>query len=257
MTVDEFLTDDEQAERTKGWLRANSVFIVAGVFIGLGALFGWQQWEDHTLKQSGDASVIWEQLSDAIQGQRFNEVQETIGMLETDYADTPYLDQARLAVARMYMDRNEPEQAIEQLELLARTSGDKQVQRVAELRQAQVLLHLQRYDEALTSLGDADNTAFVGQFYNLRGDVYFAQGRLEDARMQYLAALAATATGAIDRSFVQMKLDDVSATLANAAPVTELQPVEVDSAEPPSADDDVATDADADLDVTADSAVSQ
>jgi len=212
--VDEFLSDDEQAERTKNWLRENSVFIVAGVVIGLGSLFGWQQWEDYNLQKSGDASVVWEQLSDAIDGQRFNEVQETVALLEADYADTPYLDQARLALARMHMDRNEPDLAVEQLEMLSRAGGDKQLQRVAELRLAQVLLHMQRYEDALAALGDKDSTAFAGQFHNIRGDVYFAQGRLDDARMEYLTALAATGTGSLDRTYVQMKLDDVSGSLA-------------------------------------------
>lgn len=212
--MDEFLTDDEQAERTKRWLGENSVFIVAGIVIGLGSLFGWQEWQSYKQDKAGEASAIWEQLQSAIEGQRFNEVNETLELLEKDYSTTPYLDQARLALARMHMNRSEPESAIEQLELLSRTATDPQLQRIAELRLAQIMTYLERYDEALGVLGEADSSAFAGLFHDLRGDIYFAQGRLEDARTEYQAALVTAGSSSIDRSFVQMKLDDVAGSLA-------------------------------------------
>ncbi len=42
--MDEFLTEDEQADRVKQWLQENGLFILAGVVLGLGGLFGWQSW---------------------------------------------------------------------------------------------------------------------------------------------------------------------------------------------------------------------
>jgi predicted negative regulator of RcsB-dependent stress response len=127
--------------------------------------------------------------------------------------------------------------------MLSRSGSDAQLQRVAELRMAQVLLHLQRYDEVLAALGDSDDTAFAGQFHDLRGDLYFAQNQLDDARMEYLAALAAPGTSTIDRSFVQMKLDDVSGSATAEAPADD---VDVGVSEPePVADAGSVADAEA------------
>jgi len=210
--VDEFLSDDEQAERTKQWVRDNAVFIVMGIVIGLGSLFGWEQWKVSQQAESAEASVIWAQLQSAVEGQRFNEVGEALELLEQDFAATPYLDQARFAVARMYMDRSDPEAAIEQLETLAATTGDDQLRRIAEFRTVQILLYLQRYDAALALLGPADTDTFAGHYHELRGDILFAQDKPEEARTEYQAALDAEGS-TIDRAYVRMKFDDASGSV--------------------------------------------
>lgn len=213
--MDEFLTDEEQAERAKKWLRENTVFVVAGVVIGLGSLFGYQQWQEYTLGRAAAASAIWEQLRSAVDGKRYNEVTETLDLLETDFASTPYLDQARFAVARMHVERNEVDAALEQLTLLVGGASDGQLRRVAQFRAAQLLTYLERYDEALEVLGQPDTDAFAGQYHDLRGDVLYAQGELDGARDAYRAALDSGDGVSIDRAFVQMKLDDVAGTLAS------------------------------------------
>jgi predicted negative regulator of RcsB-dependent stress response len=152
--VDEFLTDEQQAERARQWIRENGVFIAAGVILGLGGLFGWQQWEAYRVRVSGEASVVWEQLRSAINGERFNEANELLTMLETDYSSTPYIDQARLAMARMHMDRNSPDEALTELEVVATGGSDRQLRRVAELRMAQVLIYQADYAGALRVLGE-------------------------------------------------------------------------------------------------------
>jgi len=224
--VDEFLTDEQQADRAKQWLRENGVFIAAGVVLGLGGLFGWQQWQDYKVRLAGEASVVWEQMRAAIDGDRFNEVNQTLELLENDYSGTPYLDQARLALARMYMDRNSPDEALEQLQLLASGGRDAQLRRIAELRMAQIYLYQSEYEAALTILGDEDSPAFAGFYHDLRGDVFFAQGKLELAADEYQLALDYDVSGYIDRSFVQIKLDDVGGSIAVTA--AESEPDEVD-----------------------------
>jgi predicted negative regulator of RcsB-dependent stress response len=204
--LDEFLTDEQQADRARNWLRTNGVFIAAGVVLGLGGLFGWQQWQDYQTRIAGEASVIWEQLRSAVEGERFSEVDETLARLEKDYARTPYLDQARLLLAQMEMDRNAPDEAIAQLQLLVKSGGDPQLRRVGELRLAQVLAYQGRYDEALAALGSKDETSFASLYHDQRGDILFFQGQLEDAASEY-------EYGAVDRAYVQVKLDDVRGSI--------------------------------------------
>ena len=215
--VDEFLTDEQQADRAKQWLRENGVFIAAGVVLGLGGLFGWQQWQDYKVRLAGEASVVWEQMRSAIAGDRFNEVDERLELLETEYAGTPYLDQARLALARMHMDRNSPDEALEQLKMLAGSGMDAQLRRLAELRMAQIYLYQSEYDNAQAIMGDATTPAYAGFYHDLRGDIYFSQGKLEAAAGEYQLALDLDASGYIDRTFVQIKLDDVNGSIVVTA----------------------------------------
>lgn len=215
--MDEFLTDEQQAERARQWFRENGVFIAAGVILGLGGLFGWQQWQDYQTRVAGEASVVWEQLRAASAGDRYNEANELLALLEGDYAATPYVDQARLTLARMNMDRNSLDEALQQLELVARGGVDPQLRRVAELRMAQLYIYKTEYAQALKILGDTDDSPYAALYHDLRGDALFAQGQLEDAADEYALALDKDTAGTIDRAFVQIKLDDVGGTIVTTA----------------------------------------
>jgi predicted negative regulator of RcsB-dependent stress response len=232
--LDEFLTDDEQADRAKQWLRENGVFIAAGIVLGLGGLFGWQQWQDYESGVAGEASVVFEQLRGAINGERYNEMNETLELLASDYPGTPYVDQGRLAVARAHMERNSPDEALEQLRAITSGAKDAQLRRVAELRIAQILLYQAEYDAALNVLGENADPAFAGLYHELRGDIFYAQQRIAEAATEYQLALDTDATGAIDRAFVQVKLDDVSGSVVVAAEVQEpvADEIAVESASP-------------------------
>jgi predicted negative regulator of RcsB-dependent stress response len=234
--VDEFLTDEQQADRAKQWLRENGVFIAAGVVLGLGGLFGWQQWQEHKLQLAGEASVVWEQLRSAITADRLNEVNETLELLETEYTGTPYVDQARLALARMYMDKNSPEEALEQLNKLVGGGKDAQLRRIAELRIAQIYVYQSEYEAALQVLGEGSSPVFAGFYHDIRGDIYFAQGKPELAAGEYKLALDLDASGYIDRSYVQIKLDDVSGSISvTAAEINEPDADSKSDSEEPSA----------------------
>lgn len=217
--TDELLTEDQEAERAKQWLRENGFFIVAGVLIGLGGLFGWQAWKDSRQSQAVEASTAWQQLREAIASEQYNKVDETLAVLENDYANTPYLDQARLAMARMYMDRNDFEGAAQQLLLLEQEGDDPQLQQIALLRRAQILISEERHDEALQLLSPDLFSGMASLQQELRGDAYFAQGDFASAHDAYQLALSADSGTVIDRNFVQMKLDDAAASMrANGSP---------------------------------------
>ena len=130
---------------------------------------------------------------------------------------TPYLDQARLAMARMHMDRNSPEEALTELEAVAAGGSDPQLKRVAKLRMAQVLIYQSDYEGALRVLEGTGGNAFAGLYHDLRGDTFYAQGKLEESAAEYRLALQNDSAGTKDRSIVQIKLDDVTAAMASTA----------------------------------------
>ncbi|OQX35622.1 MAG: hypothetical protein B0D84_02245, partial [Candidatus Sedimenticola endophacoides] len=61
--VNVHLSEEEQVEALKKWWKENGKSVVAGVVIGLGAVFGWQAWEKHQRTSAEDASALFEQLS--------------------------------------------------------------------------------------------------------------------------------------------------------------------------------------------------
>jgi len=215
--TDELFTDDQEAERAKRWLRENGIYIAAGVLLGLGGLFGWQGWKDYQQEQAAEASLVLSMLQEAAAGDRFNEAEELRTMLESDFSSTPYLDQARLTLSRMYMDRNDPAEALQQLRLLKQEGRDPLLRQVAALREAQILISEERYDAALEMLSAEPPPGVAGLHLELRGDALFGKGEFAAARDAYQMALISDAGNALDRNFVQMKLDDVAVTLSSVS----------------------------------------
>lgn len=220
--MDEYLTDQQQAEKLQRWWKENGAFVIAGLVIGVGGLFGWRQWQDYELEQAEKASAVYEQLVIAIDGNRGNEAAEQLLVLSDEYSGSPYMDQARLAMTKMHMDRNSPDEAAEELELLLAQSDNEQFLHIARLRLAKIRLHQGDYDAALASLEPGAPSAFEPQYHDVRGDVFFGMRRFDEARDEYRQALFTAAPGVIERALVQAKLDDLGPASSNlAVPVAE------------------------------------
>ncbi len=218
--VDELLTDQQQAERVRQWLRENGGFILAGLLLGLGGLFGWNWWSDYQDRRGAAASSLYEQVLQEVRAGRPLRAAELQADLAAEYAGSPYVDLARLALARLHMDRLETAEAAGYLRQVVDDSPDDVLRPLVRLRLARALLQAEDYEAALAVLVDVDeNSAFASRFHEVRGDLYAAMGRIAEAREQYDTALNTVAPGIIDRSYVQAKRDALPApqTLPAAA----------------------------------------
>lgn len=209
--MDELLTDQQQAEIVRNWLRENGWMILAGLVLGLGGLFGFNQWRDSQTTQAEEASQLYQQLVEAVIDARPVRAAELEAQLVADYSGSPYTDQGRLAMARLHMDRNEPDEAAGYLQRLANDTRDDGVRMIANLRLARVRIQQQKYDDAINILSDVDeNSAFAGHYHEVLGDAYYAKGQLDDARGEYEAALGTIQSETLNRALVQVKLDSLT-----------------------------------------------
>jgi predicted negative regulator of RcsB-dependent stress response len=210
--VDENLTDAQQADMVRRWLRLNGPFMVAGVILGLGALIGWNEFKDYREDQKKQASAVFGELMTAVGESRHDDAVRFIDDLVENYSGSPYLDQARLAMAKLQMDRNESESAAAYLEQVVSGSANNELRTIARLRLARVKVQQQQYDQALAALEEVNpNSSFAARYNEVRGDVYYEMGRIEDARAEYEAALRAEQPGVVERAYVQAKLDSLPA----------------------------------------------
>ncbi len=60
--MDVYKTEEEQVEAIKKWWQENGKSIIAGVVIGITAIFGWRAYDNHTAVQAEAASTLYEQM---------------------------------------------------------------------------------------------------------------------------------------------------------------------------------------------------
>lgn len=213
--MDDNLTDQQRAEQIWTWLKENGWYLVAGIVIGLGGLFGWRQWDGNRLHQAEQASALYAELLTALRAGRASRVEEITAALAQDFPSTPYLDQARLALARVKMDGNQPEEAARYLREVVGATGSEEMRHIARLRLARVLLQQENYDEALKALESAGESAFTARYHEVRGDAFFAMGRTKEARAEYEAALTGVESGVVDPALIQAKIDELSSEVTD------------------------------------------
>lgn len=223
--MDDNLTDQQRADQVRGWLRENGWYLLAGLALGLAGLFGWRQWTNYSAADAEAASAQYEELLAAIRVDRTTRAEELVEAIERDHGRTPYLDQARLAMARVKMDRAQPEEAAKYLERVMKDAQSAEVALIARLRLGRVLIQQEKYDEALKVLDVPKDSAFAGRFHEVRGDAYYGMGKLDDARAEYAAALAAADATAGDQAFLQAKLDEVTGPAPASADAPAAAPV--------------------------------
>lgn len=216
VAVNEQLTDEQQAEIVRNWLRENGGFILGGIVIAFAGLFGWQKWLDYSDGQQERASALYEDLLEAVRGGRESQADVLFADLNSRFASSAYVDQARFVLAKSAMDRNDFERAAEYLAAIVGNTDSEELRHVARLRLARVRLQQREFDIALEVLGSATpNSAFAPRYDEVRGDVYYAQERFDEARTAYESALtAAQQAPVIDRVYVQAKLDALGGSRA-------------------------------------------
>ena len=207
--VEENLTDEQQAEIARNWFKENGGFILGGVVVAVGGLFGWQQWQNYQQTQAEEASVLYEDLLAAAYSRNPAQAGDIFGDLESNYSGSGYNDLAHFVLAKSFMDQTDFEAAVEHLGAIVDQTDSAEFRQIATLRLARVRLQQQQFDAALEVIGISNpNSSFTPGFDEVRGDIYYAQERFDEARTSYEAALSSPQQPpVIDRIYVQAKLD--------------------------------------------------
>lgn len=213
----EVLDEHEQGELVQRWLRENTFTILIGVGLGLLLIFGWQQWHAHRARKNLDAATQFDVLMTDADKKDFDAVKQIAEKLRSDYAGTPYAVLAAMREAEFDVDRADLAGAHAALDWAYQHAGIAALKALAGIRLARVELGQSKPRAALDLLDHLPPSAYDAQIDELRGDALVALKRDDDARKAYLDALANLDPSAPNRSFVQMKLDNIPPTAAKPA----------------------------------------
>lgn len=226
------LSEKEQLEALRAWWAEYRAVILSGVAIGVISIFGLNQYRANVEQSAVAASVLFEDVMEATARGNLDAAEKATETLFSEYESSVYADEARLALARLYMDFGRDKDAADALQTLVDSSSSDEISLVARLRLAKILLYQAKAQEALDLIAGNDDTAFSSRFSEILGDAHAALGQYAEAEAAYRAALEDNPLArTVDRDLVQLKINDLPAVNESADSESEAT-VSIDLATP-------------------------
>lgn len=204
----EFETEEQRVEALKKWWQDNGKLVVAGLVLGVALIAGWRFYQDHKIKHAEQASSLYAAVMQAAEtGADINMQQTRVNELMADYANTPYAALSALILAKQQAQAGDNLKAIQQLEWVIKNSSAVELQNIARLRMARLMMATEQYDAAMTLLAAEYPESFTALYEELKGDLHVLRGETDLARAAYDKAIQASDDRASD--FLKMKRDDL------------------------------------------------
>jgi predicted negative regulator of RcsB-dependent stress response len=198
--------DFEEQERIAAmqhWWEDNAKFVYAAVAAFVLSVAGWKGWQYWSGVRQSDAAAM---ASGLVKAKGDPKKTADIAQAVIDkYPGSFYASEAALVSAQASFEAGDLANARSKLEW-AMEHGREEHRGLARLRLAAVLLDLKKYDEALQVLDANKDEAWVPMAADLRGDILFAQGRIDEARAAYKLAIDKSDPRSPMRSVTELKL---------------------------------------------------
>lgn len=201
------MTNREEQEFLKNWWDSYGKAIVIAVVVGLAIGYGWRYWHQFQLKRATQASVIYQQLLVADkQGQPQQERQKLLDQLVKEFPKSSYTSLAQFLSASDDVSNKQYALAAKSYRWVAKQGNNKSLQQVARLRLAKILTYDKKYDQALTVLAKVNDKSYLPMINNVRGDIYAAQGKKDEARKAYENSEVGLSKLGVDNPLLKLKI---------------------------------------------------
>jgi len=208
----EDLSEKEQLDALRAWWAENGSYVMGGIVVGIVVIFGWNRWQTGIADTEIAASTLFEDVMEAAALNLSDNAEGPAEALFTNYPTSPYAGQARLAMARLYMDSGRDQDAADVLRPLTELPTSNELALVGRYRLVQILLYQEKAQDVVDLVNGMPETAFSARFSEALGDAYVMLGQYSEAEAAYLAAmnddpLAPT----VEVSLLQLKINDLPA----------------------------------------------
>lgn len=204
--MEQFATEEQQVEAIKQFWKDHGTSIIVGAVLGLGGLVGWRYYSDMKIEQKETASIAYQAAVESIDDS--GNLAELEVFIDDNKGNSGYADIAALVAAQQAVSSDDLVSAEKHLNTAIANTGDEHLASVARTRLARVQLAQEKYDAALTTLAGVTEDAFVAQVEEIKGDIYVAQQKFDQARLAYSTALEKAGGNRL----LEMKLDNLSVT---------------------------------------------
>ena len=218
----EDLSEKEQIDAMRAWWKENGRYVISGIVLGVAILLGWREWRDYQLTSRLEASALYETLAVEVNDGDLDASEAAASDLYDNYASTTYAALARLAMAKLYMEKGRDQDAADALNALVSARGNVEVKMVGRLRLAKVYLYQDKHQEVVELLAGFEDSSFAARYDELLGDAYLALGQVASASAAYQRAMLDDVNApTVDRALVQMKIVDLPVDVAVDEPAAD------------------------------------
>lgn len=210
-------TEEEQVEALQRWWKANSQAVIVGILAGLCLIFAGNFWKSYQQDKRLQASDIYAQLLDADSKDQSEQIEKLSKNLAVQYGSTTYARYAALFEAKVKAQQGDLAAAKAILEKVI-ANADNDIKNVAGIRLISLMLATGEYEQGLKMIAETNAASMQGfnsNYEELKGDLYVALDRVDEARTAYENALRDGAQSPL----LQFKLDDLTSVTNISAPV--------------------------------------
>ncbi len=204
------VNEQEQIEAIKNWWKNYGKVSVLVFLIGITASYGWKMWQRSQAEFNQHASLIYDQMLNSFAQHKQDALIAQANSLSNDYKKTPYASMAEFMLAHIAVEKGDLSKAYNELKSIMENSKDSKIRQIARVRAARILLAKQQLKEALALLDKVDDSTFLPQINEVKGDIFVAMGETAKARDSYKAALGGAEKGDFNRSLLEMKFEQLS-----------------------------------------------
>lgn len=202
-------SEEEQVEQLKKWWQTNSQAVIIGVAAGLCLMFAGNFWKSYQQDKRMQASTLYSQLLDADSKDQPEQIEKLNKQIAVQYGSTAYAHYAALFDAKTKVKQGDLVAAKAVLQKVI-AEADDDLKNVARLRLISLMLATSEYEAGLKLISEtnaASMKGFSSSYEELKGDLYVALDRVDEARTAYENALRDGAQSPL----LQFKLDDLTA----------------------------------------------
>ncbi len=188
MADDIFLTPEEQDERARKWLKSNGPALAIGVVLGLGAIFGYEQYKEGVQSSAEQASALYQTALDEVGDSSLSDIDAQVKELKDNYSSSSYAAKAALLNAKK-LSISDLDAAYSELQWVVDNAEEPGLQHAARVRQAKIKLAQGDLAQARTLANFTPTQGFESNYAEVLGDVSALEGSSDEARGLYQKAI--------------------------------------------------------------------
>lgn len=207
--------ENEEIEELKSFWNSYGKPIFIGVLLAIAIVSVWKFWENHQItnkvKEAQNYQLLIFAMSQPLDKVNEADVISIADQLQKANPDSYYAQYAKFYLAKLAVSQNKLDDAAKALKAVLDKPADAALAELSRERLVRVLLAQNKPDEAFALLQAPVEKEFITTREELKGDVLLKQGKIDQAREAYKAALAAAEADKLgNQLIIKLKLNNLA-----------------------------------------------